>query len=65
MNLVLDDAEEVHLKTKKRRPLGMFIHEIRYYRKLTVNCQTDSEMYWVSRKVLYYMKFWRHFNFGN
>lgn len=22
MNLVLDDAEEVHLKTKKRRPLG-------------------------------------------
>lgn len=23
MNLVLDDAEEVHLKTKKRRPLGM------------------------------------------
>ena len=24
MNLVLDDAEEVHLKTKKRRPLGMF-----------------------------------------
>ena len=48
MNLVLDDAEEVHLKTKKRRPLGMFIHEIRYYRKLTVNCQTDSEMYWVT-----------------
>ena len=25
MNLVLDDAEEVHLKTKKRRPLGMYI----------------------------------------
>lgn len=24
MNLVLDDAEEVHLKTKKRRPLGMY-----------------------------------------
>ena len=44
MNLVLDDAEEVHLKTKKRRPLGMFIHEIRYYRKLTVNCQTDSDV---------------------
>ena len=29
MNLVLDDAEEVHLKTKKRRPLGMdFISKI-------------------------------------
>ncbi|XP_020601956.1 small nuclear ribonucleoprotein E-like [Orbicella faveolata] len=25
MNLVLDDAEEVHLKTKKRRPLGRIL----------------------------------------
>ncbi|CAH3016416.1 unnamed protein product [Porites evermanni] len=25
MNLVLDDAEEVHLKTKKRRPLGIIL----------------------------------------
>ena len=25
MNLVLDEAEEVHLKTKARKPLGEFI----------------------------------------
>lgn len=29
MNLVLDDAEEVHLKTKKRRPLGNNVTSIK------------------------------------
>jgi len=35
MNLVLDDAEEVHLKTKKRRPLGGYMH----WETFTLKCQ--------------------------
>lgn len=45
MNLVLDDAEEVHLKTKKRRPLGV------YWAKLKINMYLSQSKILISSLV--------------
>lgn len=51
MNLVLDDAEEVHMKTKNRKPLGksasLFVEQFYYFTilgRLTVKGKNEEKL---------------------